>query len=255
MALTANKVFRVIEKQFRNNGPALNIAEPGAQAQLSEKIYRIVESFEKKCVPALLSLYSKENYRYYRNLGDYNEKNSVIFSIHTSWRMQKPYIIITFDDNGNLIVEGYDNNDNSKKGPFLCRGTEDIERLLNLVKSENEKADKADKKRKKTAQRNWKKHEKIKDLKNTAILTKIKELAAEEKLTYALEEYSTKVKFLIKLSETEMFEISIPYKNFQSVLRNIKTAVTALFDLREKGINIKHKRYTREKAPIWSHHD
>lgn len=255
MALSANKIFRVIEKKFRNNGPALNIAGPWAQEQLSEKIHRMVDSFEKNCAPALLSLYSKDNYYYYRHLDVYNKKNSVAFLIHTSWRMQKPYIIITFDDNGNLIIEGYDNNDNSKKGPFFCRGPEDIEILLNLVKSEREKADKADKKRKETTQRNWKKHEKIKDLKYRAITAKIKELAAEENLTYALEVYSTMVKFLIKLSDSEMFEINIPYKHFQSVLQNIKTAVTALFDLREKGINIKHKRYTPQKAPIWSHHD
>ena len=255
MALTANKIFRLIEKKFRNNGPALNIAGPLAQEQFSEKIHRMVESFEKNCIPSLLWLHSRDHYRSYKHLAHYYKKNSVVFSINTAWRQQKPHIVITFDDNGNLIVEGYDNNDNSKKGPFLCRDSEDIEILLNLVKSEQVKADKADKKRKETAQRNWKKHEKIKDLKNTAITAKIKALAAEENLTYALEVYSTMVKFLIKLSETEMFEINIPYKHFQSVLQNIKTAVAALFDLREKGISIKHKRYTPQKAPIWSHHD
>ena len=255
MALSANKILSVIEKKFRSNGPALNIAGPGAQEQFSEKIPRTVDSFEKNCALSLLSLYSRDSYRSYRHLTHYNKKNSVVFSINTSWRRQRPYIIITFDDNGNLIIEGYDNNDDSKKGPFLCRGPEDIETLLNLVKTERIKADKAEEKRKETAKRNWKKHEKIKELKYRAITAKIKELAAEENLTYALEVYSTKVKFLIKLSEGEMFEIDIPYKHFQSVLQNIKTAVAALFDLREKGINIKHKRYTPPRAPIWSHHD
>ncbi len=255
MALSANKILKVIEKKFRNNGPALNIAEPWAQEQFSEKIHRMVDSFEKNCIPSLLILHSSDHYRRYNHLEHYNKKNSVVFSINTSWRMQRPQIAITFDDNGNLIVEGHDNNDKSKKGPFLCRGPEDIDILLNLVKSEREKADKADEKRKITSQINWKKHEKIKELKHRAITAKIKELAAEENLTYGLEVYSTMVKFLIKLSDTEMFEINIPYKNFQSVLQNIKTAVAALFDLREKGITIKHKRYTPQKAPIWSDHD
>lgn len=255
MALSANKALKVIEKKFRNNGPALNIPGPSAQEEFSEKIRQVVESFEKTCSPSLLSFYDKDHYRYYKNLSQYNEKNSVAFSLNTSWRQQKPSIVITFDEKGNLIIDGYEYNDADKKGPFFCRDSEDINILLDLVKSEQVKADKADKERKETSQRNQKKHEKIKDLKYGAITAKIKELAAEKNLTYALEVYHTKVKFFIKLSASEMFEIDIPYKHFQSVLQNIKTAVAALFDLRGKGITIKHRKFTPQKAPIWSHHD
>ncbi len=255
MALSANKILRTIEKKFKHNGPALNMADPAAQEQFSEKIHFIVDSFEKNCKPTLLTLFNRDRDHYYTHLAHYNKKNSVAFVIDTSWHKQKPFIVITFDINGNLIIEGYDNNDKSKKGPFFCRGTEDIDILLNLVKSEKEKANKADEKRKETAQKNWKKHEKIKDIKHGAITAKIKELAAEENLTYALEVYVTKIKFLIKLSDSEMFEIDIPYKHFQEVLQNIKSAIAALFDLRGKNITIKHKKYTPPNAPKWSYHD
>ncbi len=253
MGLSASKILKAIEKKFKNNGPAFNITDISAQEQFSKKICHMVTDFEKNCIHRLLSLLEKKYFQYYNHLELYNKDTTVVFSIDTARR--KLEIIISFGNNGDLIIEGYDNYKNSKKGPFFCRDSKDIENLLNLVKTEYDKAVIADEKREKTTLANFKKHQKIRELKYRTISAKIKELAAEKKLTYALVDYHTKVKFFIRLTKTEMFEIDIPYKHFQTALQNIKTAVTALFHLREKGITIKHKKGTGLKTPIWSKND
>ncbi|MCP4154254.1 MAG: hypothetical protein GY757_41400 [bacterium] len=251
MGLAATRILKVIEKKFKNNGPALNIADISAQEQYSEKIYRMVTDFGKNGIHWLLSLRNRDYYDCYKHLELYNKDTTVVFSIDTARGKPKPEIVISFNYNDDLIIEGYDNYKNSKTGPFMCRGSKDIESLLNLIKTEYDKAEIADKKRQETALANSKKHQKIRELKYRTISAKIKELAEEKNLTYALVDYHTKVKFFIRLTDTELFEIDIPYKHFQTVLQNIKTAVTALFQLREKGITIKHRKTTTRKAPIW----
>jgi len=94
------------------------------------------------------------------------------------------------------------------------------------------------------------KKKKIKELKHNAIIAKIHQIAKEEQLEFYLIEYVTKVKLAIRLAESEMVEIDIPYSKFQQILTNLPAMIQAIKEFHELGITFKMRR-TGYRHPKW----
>ncbi len=88
----------------------------------------------------------------------------------------------------------------------------------------------------------YKKEEKIKNLKENAILSCIKELAEEEEVGYWVDkDFVRKWKLYIRLSHSERMEVDIPLENYQNTLQNLQMAIHAIKELLAIGLSIKLK--------------
>ncbi len=86
------------------------------------------------------------------------------------------------------------------------------------------------------------KKEKIKSLKEQAIVAKIRELCAAEQVSYILETgYLHKMKLLVRLSDAERMEVDIPFASYQNILQNLQTAIQSFRELLAKNVVIKVK--------------
>ncbi len=86
------------------------------------------------------------------------------------------------------------------------------------------------------------KQEKVKALKSKTIISKIKDIMKEKDMTYKFEEKRLKIILTIKLSKSQVVEISITYKKFQSTLQRLSDLIDQLVELYEQGIEVKHKQ-------------
>ena len=94
------------------------------------------------------------------------------------------------------------------------------------------------------------KRQKIKSLKDRAILAKISQIAKEDKFEFCLKEYTTKIKLLVRLTNIEQMEIDIPYKQFQEALQNLRVTIKTIQELRHSGIAFKIRRIGY-REPEW----
>ncbi len=78
---------------------------------------------------------------------------------------------------------------------------------------------------------------KIKALKRNAILSTVKEIAKELKLNYRYEEQKYRILLFFKISKSKTLKISVPYKQFQEIVSEIKTITIEIMKLQEKNIN------------------
>ena len=81
--------------------------------------------------------------------------------------------------------------------------------------------------------------QKVRDLKAQAIITRIKKLAQEEKFDFATTSDTQKLKLYVRLSQKECIELHIPFKQFEEMLPQLRTAILSLRALYENGIRFK----------------
>jgi hypothetical protein len=81
-------------------------------------------------------------------------------------------------------------------------------------------------------------------------MAKMREIAREDKLEFITKEMKSQLRFTVKLAEKEMLEIDIPYKNFQNVLMQVRSAIKTIRELRQNGVILWIKRYTYH-TPDW----
>lgn len=95
------------------------------------------------------------------------------------------------------------------------------------------------------------KKNKIKTLKQTAMVAKIKELVELEKVPYIIEKnFVTKIKVIIQLSNALRLEVDVPYHNYQIVLQNLHETIVSIKALIEKGISPKVKSSAYENSRL-----
>ncbi len=95
------------------------------------------------------------------------------------------------------------------------------------------------------------KKDKIKTLKQTVILAKIKELVELEKVPYIVQKnFTTKIKIIIRLSADLRMEVDVPYHNYQIVLQNLHETILSIKALIEKGISPKIKSSVYENSRL-----
>ena len=96
------------------------------------------------------------------------------------------------------------------------------------------------------------KNNKIKALKEAAIVAKIKELAEAEQVPYYIDtDFQSKVKLTIQLSRAERMEVDISYKNYQHVLQELQNAIRSVKELIAKSVPIKIKYSVQEVNCIY----
>jgi hypothetical protein len=79
-------------------------------------------------------------------------------------------------------------------------------------------------------------------IKKIAIVAKVKEIAQSEHIPYCLDDdFKTKVKVLLRLSETNHIEMDIPVGVYQKTLKNLQTTLEAVKHLSERTIALKIK--------------
>jgi hypothetical protein len=101
------------------------------------------------------------------------------------------------------------------------------------------------------------KKQKVKDLKHQAIIAKINQIAKEDKLKFSVIEYTNKVKLIICLAHAEEMVIDIPYDKFQETLKNLRTTIQTIRELRESGITFEIRTYPAAyySEPYWTSFD
>jgi hypothetical protein len=87
------------------------------------------------------------------------------------------------------------------------------------------------------------KTEKINNLKQQAIIARIKEIAKEDKFEFATtwREYQNKLKVMVRLEGGILMEVDIPYNGFQEVLKNLRPLIRNVNELQKLGISFKIK--------------
>ncbi len=85
------------------------------------------------------------------------------------------------------------------------------------------------------------KKNKIKQLKMSAILAALKEIAQELNVEYNYKEQKYRILLFIKLSNKNALKITVPYKNFQEIVPKLKTTITEILEWQKKGIDFEIK--------------
>ncbi len=95
------------------------------------------------------------------------------------------------------------------------------------------------------------KKQKVTILKSKTIIAKVKAIMKEKDMMYRFEEKHNKIILIIKLSQSQVIEITITYKKFQTTLQNLSELVDKLVELYEQGIEVKHKQTNKTNHYTW----
>jgi hypothetical protein len=83
------------------------------------------------------------------------------------------------------------------------------------------------------------KREKVRDFKSRAIVAQMKKLAKEEKFDFATSGDTVKLKLFVKLSNRDLIEIQVPFKQFEKVLPKLRSTIQSLRELYAEGLRFK----------------
>ncbi len=92
---------------------------------------------------------------------------------------------------------------------------------------------------------------KVTGLKSRTIVSKIKEIMKEKKMTYCFDEKPNKIILIIKLSKSQLIEIAITFNKFHNALERLSELIDHLIELNEQGIEVKHKRTNKINSFRW----
>jgi hypothetical protein len=84
-----------------------------------------------------------------------------------------------------------------------------------------------------------KKREKVRQFKSKAIVAQVKKLAREQRFDFAATGDTVKVRLFVRLSERDMIEISVPFKQFEKVLPKLRETIESLRQLYDEGLRFK----------------
>jgi len=98
------------------------------------------------------------------------------------------------------------------------------------------------------------KKEKINSLKQQAIIAKVKEIAKEDRFDFYTREYERKLKLGIRL-EGGIIEVDIPYKEFQEMLKDLRSFIHNVRELQKSGFTFKLKADSGHRGYGWITHD
>ncbi|MCA9140524.1 MAG: hypothetical protein KDB00_27320 [Planctomycetales bacterium] len=84
-----------------------------------------------------------------------------------------------------------------------------------------------------------KKREKVRDFKSKAIIAQVKKLAKEERFDFAASGDTVKLRLYVKLSNYDLMEISVPFKQFEKMLPKLRATIQSLRELYAEGLRFK----------------
>lgn len=173
------------------------------------------------------AVHLSEHYYFPQDKG--REECTLRFSLEDDlYRYYRPYCSLTLtfrEDDHCLIIE-------DSPHYALVYQVEQIYSFIDKLKAEFDK---------KKAQAH--KTEKINNLKQQAIIARIKEIAKADKFEFATtwREYQNKLKVMVRLEGGVLMEIDIPYNGFQEVLKNLRPLIRNVNELQKLGISFKIK--------------
>lgn len=83
------------------------------------------------------------------------------------------------------------------------------------------------------------KREKVRDFKSKAIIAQVKKLAKQEQFDFATSGDTVKLKLFVKLSNHDLIEISVPFKQFDKMLPKLRATIQSLRELYAEGLRFK----------------
>ncbi|MEN8218340.1 MAG: hypothetical protein ABFS56_18620 [Pseudomonadota bacterium] len=99
------------------------------------------------------------------------------------------------------------------------------------------------------------KKEKIKKLKQLAIIGNIKKIAKEDKFDFSTREYATKLKLIVQIESGKIIEVDIPYSQFQDTLKELRSLIQTVRELQKSGITFRLKSGSGYKHYSWITHE
>jgi hypothetical protein len=145
---------------------------------------------------------------------------------------------LKFNPVNQLFIEHYGDS------RALIYQMEQINSFIERIKEEHQ-----NKKARKT------KREKINTLKQQAIIAKIKEIAKEDQFDFCARPYSNKLKIGICIEGGKLMEIDIPYREFQNILKDLRSLIQTVNDLQKSGIGFKLTRDSGYRGYGWITYD
>ncbi|MEM7531086.1 MAG: hypothetical protein AAF639_02825 [Chloroflexota bacterium] len=89
---------------------------------------------------------------------------------------------------------------------------------------------------------NVQKKQKLRDLKEQAIVASVKQLAKEEGFAYYTKSNSIRMYLYVRLSERECLELQIPFNKFEALFPQLRTIIQSARGLYEQGVKFKVKQ-------------
>lgn len=211
-ALSSSTTAKFLREIFKETSPIQ--VEPDGLSALTEKVLDLLRGQQ---------LVRLESNHYFRE----EEKRGLIcqFSIEDPTKGPYQWNLNTFDvrldENNQLIVTTH---------PHQVARVSDLCEISALVTACQDRM-----MRRKGQQS---KDQKVKKLKNQAVIARVKELAVEEKFDFYTEANDRFLKLCVKISERECAELQIPYKNFEAVVPLVRDAIQTLRSFHQKGLRL-----------------
>jgi len=158
-------------------------------------------------------------------LASYKPKNSKVFSYR-----EEDNILICFNKKDELVVKaGYG------EAPFT-----DSNQIVEYYHEVDKKREQSEK--------NQAKRNKVRKMKEEAVLSHVKTLCTDLNMAYNIEIMHMKMKVSIRLDDKFIIEIDIPYNKFHDILQELESGIKAAIALYNQGIickitNNKHGSY------------
>lgn len=218
LSLPISKLFRTY---FTGNTPL----KPD-----TKEMGTIAETLKKRLTG--LKYLSTQN-RYYRD-----EKKSPVFEFqishpsHYHWGM---YFEIVLNEKNELAIRNY-----RQSVPISS-----LDEIFSFVSGCQEQVEKS------LAQEA--KRKKVREFKSQAIIAQVKQIAKEDRFDFYTESDTFKLKLYVKMSDKDCIELYVPFKSFQDVLPNLRSAIRSLRELYDRGIRFRNR--CGSSLSEWIRHD
>jgi len=110
----------------------------------------------------------------------------------------------------------------------------DLDELVNFVNGCNERLER------RIVQRH--KREKVRALKQQAIVSQVKKLGQQEQFNFTTYADTVKLRLIVELSEKDCIELQIPFNKFEQLLPKLATIIRSALDLYENGVKFNMKK-------------
>lgn len=101
-----------------------------------------------------------------------------------------------------------------------------------------------------------KKRDKVRQFKSKAILAQVDKMASEESFDYAAKMDTQKLKLYVRVSQSDLIEIHVPFSRFEMVVPQLKETIATMRTLYENGLRFKMATVHRLPYGVkWKRHD
>ena len=218
MGLNASSVKKIMKTIFCGDPLVISV---NTDQEKKEKLREIEKEFQQKTkkISKSLNISTKSSFDSEDNRHcDGKEDITLKISCNQQNYYDNEFVKLYFKGNKLYVTNWYD------EYPFS-----NIEQLMSFVEKIAAKQ--------KESKDNALKSQKVKDLKEQMIISRVKLLAKELGFFYQLQKhYRNKIKLLVKLDNQYVMSVDIPHGRFQKILKELRTCIESVLSLYQKGI-------------------